>query len=122
VAKILIIDDDELVRMALQSRLEKENFDVVTAGNGPEGLQLAGTEAPQLIILDLEMPELDGVEVLDRLRHDVLTWEIPVMVLSASGDPAKREETQRLGISRFLTKPFSPRELVTEVARVLRLV
>lgn len=119
VAKILIIDDDELVRMALQFRLEKEHFDVVTADSGVKGIEMAEHESPQLIVLDLEMRDINGIEVLDRLRHNIVTWEIPVMILSASGDPVAREETRRLGIARYLKKPFSPRQLVSEITRVL---
>ncbi len=118
--KILVIDDDAYIRMVLRFRLEKENWQVLTANDGAHGLEVAAQENPDLIVLDLAMPEIDGIQVLDQLHHNQVTWDIPVVVLSARSDPESRESSHRLGASRFLQKPFSPRHLVSEISRLLR--
>jgi len=118
--KILVIDDDVYIRMVLRFRLEKEHWQVLTANDGPHGLEVAEQETPDLIVLDLAMPEIDGIQVLDRLQHNQVTWNIPVVVLTARSDPESRARSHRLGASRFLQKPFSPRNLVSEINRLLR--
>ncbi|MEA3406515.1 MAG: response regulator [Chloroflexota bacterium] len=118
-SKILIIEDDDYTLKALQSRLEKEEFEVITAESGYRGLELARESRPFLIILDLLMPDIDGLEVLERLRQDVVTWDTPVVVLTARQDAESRERSQQLGVLRFFRKPFSPRRLALEVKRLL---
>jgi DNA-binding response OmpR family regulator len=117
--KILVIDDDVYTRQALQFRLEKERFQVVMASEGREAVTMAERERPDLIVLDLVMPDIDGVQVLEQLRENVVTWEIPVVVFTARGDAESRADTQRLGALRFLQKPFSLRRLVSEIRRLL---
>lgn len=119
-SKILIIDDDIPLLTSLQVRLEKEDFQVLTAESGTEGVKAAKREKPNLIVLDLAMPDIDGVQVLDQLRKSIVTWEIPVVVLAAEGTPENRERIRQLGVSRFLQKPFSPQHLVSEIVGVLR--
>ena len=118
--KILIIDDDPFVRTTLQSRLQKENFEVVTAETGAEGIALATRERPHLIVLDLAMPDIDGLDVLERLHREIITWDISVLVLTARGDPESRQRSQQLGVSRFFVKPLSPRHLLAEINRLLK--
>ena len=117
--RILIIDDDIQRSSALQVWLERENLEVLTADSGRQGLQVAEQQNPNLIVLDLAMPDLDGLEVLDELKHNAITWDIPVMILTAKDGATDRERTLRLGASRFLQKPFSPRDLLTEIGRIL---
>lgn len=117
--KILIIDDDEPVRSALRSRFEGEGFEVITAENGCQGLGAAKQENPNLIILDLAMPDIDGLAVLDDLRNDIITWDIPVVVLSARADPESQERSRQLGVRRFFQKPLSPRILARAIKDLL---
>lgn len=117
--KILIIDDDPQVREAIRYRLEQESYTVLTAENGTSGLELANEQAPEVIVLDLAMPDLDGIEVFDRLRQNTVTWDIPVIVLTAQVDVERRRESHQRGAARFLSKPFSPRHLLFEIDRLL---
>ncbi|MFP3897063.1 MAG: PleD family two-component system response regulator [Anaerolineales bacterium] len=118
-SKILIIEDDNYTVKALQSRLEKENFEVITAESGHRGLELARESSPLLIVLDLVMPDIDGLEVLEQLRQDVVTWDTPVVVLTARQDHESRERSRQLGVLRFFRKPFSPKSLTREIKRLL---
>lgn len=118
-SKILIIEDDDYTLKALQSHLEKEDFEVITAENGCRGLELARESHPLLIVLDLLMPDIDGLEVLERLRQDIVTWETPVVVLTARQDASSRARSQQLGVQRFFRKPFSPKRLALEIKRLL---
>lgn len=118
-SKILIIEDDTYVRTSLQVRLEKEDFEVFTAENGAKGISVAEHENPNLILLDLVMPDLDGLDVLDYLRSSVVTWDTPVVVLTARGDSESLKRSKQLGASRFLRKPSSPSSVVSEISRVL---
>ena len=116
--KILIIEDDDYVRSALQASLEREDFDVVVASGGSQGIEMARDERPSLIVLDLAMPDLDGLEVLDRLRRDIVTWEAPIMVLTGRTDPESQQQSHLQGVWRFLRKPFSPRQVASEIKRL----
>jgi CheY-like chemotaxis protein len=118
-AKVLIIDDDSCLQRTLRTRLEEASFSVVAAPNGLQGLLAAEQELPQVIVVDLMMPDLDGIEVIRRLRLNPVTWEIPVMVLTAQGDAESRKQIRALGVRRFLRKPLSPKHLVAEVQRLL---
>ena len=117
--KILIIDDDNDLRQALRVRLEKEDYQVVTAESGSEGLEVAQDVNPNLIVLDVSMPDMDGIQILEKLRRNIVTWEVPVLVL-ANCDLEARNHSQRVGVTRFLRKPLSPRHLVAEITRLLR--
>jgi DNA-binding response OmpR family regulator len=119
-AKVLIIDDDSLLQTTLRARLEEASFSVVTAQTGLSGLRAAEDEQPQVIVVDLLMPDLDGIEVIRRLRQNPVTWEIPVVVLTAQGDAESRSQTHALGVRRFLRKPLSPKHLVAEVQRLVQ--
>ena len=119
--KILIIEDDECVRSALKLRLESEQFDVIIAESGSVGLHAAEQEAPQLIVLGLSKADLDGLSVLDRLRSQIVTWDIPVVVLSSEIDPDTEERSRALGSLRFLRKPLSPQFIVGAIKDLLGL-
>lgn len=114
---ILVIDDEPSVREIAGAYLERHGFEVQAASNGLDGLRLALETNPALVVLDIMLPVLDGLEVLKRLR---LERAIPVLLLSARGDEFDRVLGLELGADDYLTKPFSPRELVARVKAVLR--
>jgi len=113
--KILVIDDEPAVHRLLQIILEVEGFDIV----GMEGDEGSGSvvsrSKPDLIILDIRMPEVNGLEVLRMLKTDEDTRNIPVIILTASNHHDDREMARRLGAERYLTKPFQPAELLKAV-------
>ncbi len=114
---ILIVEDDENTASLIALYLEREGFMPVTAGDGEEGLSLAQTHRPDLVILDLMIPKIDGWEVCRRLRQNS---EVPVIMLTARGEEIDRVAGLTLGADDYVVKPFSPRELVARVKAVLR--
>lgn len=121
-ATILAIDDHEDNLFLLESLLEAKGFHVLTALNGPTGLELAKSARPDLILLDLAMPGMDGFEVLTRLRADRTTARIPVIVLTANyREAAMVERGLELGATEYLTKPIQMDELVVRLKSALRL-
>ena len=114
---ILVIDDEPSVREIAGAYLERDGFHVQTTSNGLDGLRLALETHPALVVLDIMLPNLDGLEVLKRLRSE---RSIPVLLLSARADEFDRVLGLELGADDYLTKPFSPRELVARVKAVLR--
>ena len=116
-AHVLIIEDDHTVAQVLIAYLEREGYRVTWRTDGVEGLDLATQELPDLVILDLMLPSLDGLEVCRRLRD---TAPVPVIMLTARGDEDDRIAGLDLGADDYVAKPFSPRELVARVRAVLR--
>jgi len=114
---ILLIDDDPHIRDILRFALTREGFAVAEAADGAEGLAAAQRAAPDLIILDVMMPELDGTEVCRRLRR---ASDVPIIFLSSRDDEIDRVLGLELGGDDYVAKPFSPRELVARVKAVLR--
>ena len=114
---ILIVEDDENTSSLIALYLEREGFSPVTADDGEMALALAGKHKPDLVILDLMIPKLDGWEVCRRLRR---TSEVPVIMLTARGEEIDRVAGLTLGADDYVVKPFSPRELVARVKAVLR--
>ena len=100
--KILIVDDEVEILKALQIRLGSWGYDVLTTFNGKEAIQLVKKEAPNAIILDIMMPEMDGIQILRRIRAG--NKKIPVLMLTAYGDDKNFEEAEKLGISGFVHK------------------
>ena len=117
---ILVIDDEKDLIELVRYNLEKEGFDVVGAADGKAGLEVAREHRPDLILLDLMMPGLDGLEVCRRLRADGRTAGIPVILLTAKATEADRVVGLEMGADDYITKPFSPRELVARVKTRLR--
>lgn len=115
--KILLIDDDPHIRDIVRFALNREGFAVVEAGDGVRGLALAQADSPDLILLDIGMPEMDGTEVCRRLRRDS---RVPIIFLSSRDDEIDRILGLELGGDDYVTKPFSPRELTARVKAVLR--
>ena len=116
--KILVIDDEEYLVQLLKSRLLVNRFEVVTALNGREGLQKAREEKPDLIVLDVLMPEMSGVEFVAELHKDIELQGIPVVVISAQ--PDTKGQFDRKQIAAFVNKPFQPDEFISQVKRALK--
>lgn len=116
--KILVVDDESSIVTLLQFNIEKAGFDVVTAEDGRMGYELALTEKPDLIVLDLMLPEMDGIEVCKQLRQDKV--ETPILMLTAKDDELDKIIGLELGADDYLTKPFSPREVVARIKAILR--
>ena len=115
--KILIVDDDDHIREVVRFALEKAGFDVHEARDGAEGLAMAKTHSPDLLILDVMMPEMDGTDVCRELRK---TSNVPILFLSSRDEEIDRVLGLELGADDYVTKPFSPRELVARVKAILR--
>jgi DNA-binding response OmpR family regulator len=119
-ATILIVEDEAPVARGIQFALQQEGYDVHIARSGAEGLEYATTEAPDLVVLDVRLPELDGFEVLRRLR--ATGSKAPVLMLTARDDEFDKVVGLELGADDYLTKPFSLRELAVRVKAILRRV
>ena len=109
--KILVVDDDRNLLKLFKYVLEKDGFAVITAMDGESGLKLALAERPDLVMLDLKMPKLDGIEVLRKLKADPLTAAIPVVMITASAQKADAERALREGAVGYIIKPFRIAEL-----------
>jgi two-component system phosphate regulon response regulator PhoB len=118
-ARVLVVDDEPDVLLLCRLNLEQRGHQVLEAPDGDEALDLARREAPDLVVLDLMLPGIDGYQVLQALRADEATSGIPVLVLTAKSLQADRERSRQLGAAAFLTKPFLPDELCDMVDGVL---
>jgi DNA-binding response OmpR family regulator len=118
-ARVLVVDDEPDVLLLCRLNLEQRGHEVLEAPNGDEALDLARDGTPDLVVLDLMLPGIDGYQVLQSLRADERTSKIPVLVLTAKSLQADRERSRQLGAAAFLTKPFLPDELCDMVDEVL---
>ena len=118
--KILIVDDEEDILTLLEYNLENAGFKVISADDGPEAVKLAKKEKPALIILDIMLPSMEGTEVCKAIKRDNTTNHIPIIMLTAKGEEVDRIVGLELGADDYITKPFSPRELVLRVKAVLK--
>ncbi len=117
---ILVIEDETDILTLLRHYLKQEHFEVVTAQNGYDGLTQARAIHPDLILLDLMLPGLDGLSVNRSLKKDPLTAGIPVVILTAKGDETDRIIGLELGADDYIVKPFNPKELLARVKAILR--
>ncbi|MEZ4590394.1 MAG: response regulator transcription factor [Chloroflexota bacterium] len=117
IAKILVVEDEMSIQTIVRTYLESAGFGVTIVDNGPEALTQARLLQPDLVVLDLNLPGMDGMEVAARLREESGVY---ILMLSARGEEADRVAGLRIGADDFMTKPFSPRELVARVEAVLR--
>ena len=119
--KVLVVDDDPLMHMLFQRHLERAGYQMISAMNGQEGLEMAASELPQVIVMDVMMPEIDGLEAIRRLRKNEATKAIPVIVITANvtSYQASQRESYVCGAATFLTKPLSPARLLQEVQRLM---
>ena len=118
--RIVIADDDPHLRLLVRSTLEQPGCEVLEASDGPSALELVRSETPDLLILDWMMPNQSGIDVLRALREDSRTSDAPVIMLTGRSDRADRRAAILLGIRGYLARPFSPRELIELVDKVLR--
>jgi CheY-like chemotaxis protein len=117
---ILIADDHDYLRLLVRTTLESPGYRIIEASDGREALQLATEEHPDLMILDWMLPEMSGIEVLDALRSNTETSALPVIMLTAKAQSVDRNQAIMKGIRGYLTKPFSPLELVDRVEKALK--
>lgn len=117
--KILAVDDEVDILNLLEFNIKKGGYDVVTAADGPEAIELAKKERPHLILLDIMLPSMEGTDVLKYLKTDTITRNIPVMMLTAKGEEVDRIVGFELGADDYITKPFSPREVMLRIKAVL---
>ena len=117
--RVLIIDDEAPIRLLCRVNLEAEGIDVVEAGDGPTGLELARSVQPDLVLLDVMMPGLDGWAVAEELLEDVETDEIPIIFLTARAEFRDRARGLDIGGVDYITKPFNPVDLASLVRRLL---
>ncbi|MFJ7727192.1 winged helix-turn-helix domain-containing protein [Neobacillus sp. NPDC097160] len=116
--KVLVVDDEQSIVTLLQYNLKQAGFEVITAVDGKEGKQLAETESPDIIVLDLMLPKLDGMEVCKQLRQkNIMT---PILMLTAKDDELDKILGLELGADDYMVKPFSPREVIARVKAILR--
>jgi len=115
--KVLAVDDEKRMVRFIQLNLEQDGFQVIIAYNGKEALEQVRTQLPDLVLLDIMMPDINGFEVLKKIRE---VSSVPVIMLTAKGEEDDRIQGLELGADDYITKPFSPRELVSRIKAVLR--
>jgi len=118
-AKILIVDDEPHMLRVTELSVKKGGYEVLLARDGRAAVALAGQAQPALIVMDLLMPELDGMQALRELKQNPATAQIPVILLTSRGHVVTRQAAESSGAALFLTKPFSPTQLLKEVQRLL---
>ena len=119
-SKVLIVEDEVNIRQLVKYNLEKESYQVIEAEDGLQGLRLAKAEKPDLVLLDLMLPQMDGLEVCRSLKGNQATSALPIIMLTAKSEEIDKVIGLELGADDYMTKPFSPRELVARVKAVLR--
>ena len=118
-SKVLIVDDEPHMLRVTELSLKKGGYAIVIGRNGREALELAAREQPNLIVMDVTMPEMDGLTALQLLKADAATVAIPVIMLTVRGQAMTRQQAEASGAALFLTKPFSPSQLLAEAKRLL---
>lgn len=118
--KILIVDDEADILTLLEYNLEKAGFKVISANDGPDAVEITKREKPDIIILDIMLPSMEGTEVCKILKSRDATRHIPIIMLTAKGEEVDRIVGFELGADDYITKPFSPRELILRVKAVLK--
>ena len=119
-ASILVVEDEEAIATMIAYNLEKEGFEVTTAGDGEEALLAIDERKPDMVILDWMLPSISGVEVCERIRMKEETANLPIMMLTARGEEADRIQGLDTGADDYMVKPFSPKVLVARINAVLR--
>jgi two-component system phosphate regulon response regulator PhoB len=117
---ICIVEDEEDIREILEIQLKREGFTPLVAETGEAGLELVREKLPQLVLLDLMLPGMDGFDVCRALRQDKLTKDIPILMLTARGEEADIITGLEIGADDYITKPFSPRIVISRIKSVLR--
>ncbi|TMQ01237.1 MAG: response regulator [Verrucomicrobia bacterium] len=115
--KILIVDDEPFMLRLIQHHLENAGYEMIKARNGREAIEAAIRERPFLVVMDAMMPNMDGFTALRKLKEEPATRDIPVIMLTANPHKFGREEAETSGAAIFLTKPFSPTQLLEEIRK-----
>jgi CheY-like chemotaxis protein len=119
IKRILIIEDDEILLSLLQKKLSKEGYQISIANDGLEGVKKIREEKPDLILLDIIMPRVNGFEVLEEIQKDPALKTIPVIVISNSGEPTEINKIKRLGVKDWLIKTeFDPQEIINKIKNI----
>lgn len=117
--KVLVVDDDPHIRELVKMKLQSAGHDVITAVDGQDGLDTALREQPGLVLLDIAMPKLTGLEVCEKLRAEPSTAQLPIVLITARSSEADVEKGFAAGADDYITKPFSPRELLARLEAIL---
>jgi DNA-binding response OmpR family regulator len=118
--RVLVCDDDPVILRLLQVNLELEGYEALLAHHGEKAVEVATAEHPDLVILDIMMPRMDGYQACERIKSNDLTKDIPVIFLSAKAQPSDVETGRKYGVDEYLTKPFDPGELLEVVGRLTK--
>ena len=117
--QILVVDDDQLMHMLFEHHLEGAGYRMLSAMNGQQALEMANAEQPALIVMDVMMPDIDGLAVLRELKKEgAATKAIPVIIITSNKHALMEQESKNAGAAMFLTKPFSPTQLLNEIRRL----
>lgn len=118
-AKVLVVDDEPNIVLSLEFLMQQAGFEVVTAEDGEQALARVNDTQPDLLLLDISLPGISGFDVLERLRHEAATAQLPIIMLTAHGRDVEREKGMALGADDYITKPFSTQSLVGKVKALL---
>ncbi|MBT2774376.1 response regulator [Halomonas sp. ISL-60] len=118
-AKVLVVDDEPNIVLSLEFLMEQAGFEVVTAEDGEQALARVNDSHPDLLLLDISLPGISGFDVLERLRGEAATAQLPIIMLTAHGRDVEREKGMALGADDYITKPFSTQSLVEKVKALL---
>ena len=119
---ILVIDGSEKSSALVSMFLEKKGYGTICASNGKQGIKAARYRCPDLILLDMDMPRMDGLTVLKKLKSDTKTMSIPVIMLARCGDEYSKIRAASLYSEGYITKPFEPEELATKISQLLHIL
>lgn len=118
-ARVLVVEDSSVIRRLIEVCLRPASLDLIMAEDGPSGLERVRSEHPDLVVLDIGLPVMDGWQVLDEIRRDPHLSQLPVLVLTAHAEEESRRRADEGGADAFVTKPFQPSDLRQEVLRLL---
>jgi DNA-binding response OmpR family regulator len=118
--RVLVADDEPITRMLVKLLLERDQFDILEASNGDQTVEIATRERPDLVLIDLHMPEMDGYEAIARMRRDLTLATLPIVVLTSEEGPGVERRVLELGADDYLLKPFDPAVLLSRVHAVFR--
>ena len=118
-AIVLVVDDEPNIVLSLEFLMEQAGFEVVTAEDGEQALARVNDSQPDLLLLDISLPGISGFDVLERLRSEAATAQLPIIMLTAHGRDVEREKGMALGADDYITKPFSTQSLVEKVKALL---
>ena len=117
--KVLVVDDEIHIVHVVAIKLRNNGYDVISAENGAEAFELACKEKPDIIVTDFQMPTMTGMELVEKLRQNEMTKDTPVIMLTARSFAIEDEQKENLHISEFISKPFSPKELLRSIEDIL---